>query len=599
MKIFKFLNSLLRGIKYLFIRFPVPAVMAMVAATISIFIIHDVENDAFGNILWTISLGFPLFISARLLAEKKDWKGKHYVFLFGGCFLFLVGYYFLLPEDILDSVRCTARSLLWGISFILLITFIPFLDKEEKSTLRFWNFNKKLLLNILQACFFAVTIFFGVAAAIWAVEELFNLDISGERYAELWTLCSLVIAPFLFLHNVPGNLQENLKKEYPKGLLIFTQYILLPLVALYFVILYSYTAKVAITWEWPKGILSYMIACFSFVGIVLHFFIYPRLKEMKWLEKFVKIFYLILIPQIAMYFMSIWMRVNQYGITEKRYFVVVGGLWLLGIALYFLISKKKDIRAISASLFAILLLSSFGPWGAFSVSERSQVKRLEELLQKNKMFDKEGMAKKTEEKVSYEDAKDISSIVRYLNRQHDFDQIQLWFEKDLENLESEKVNSFSIEEKVVELLGVEYVDQWEARNSDEKYFSFRVDYDKGFAVSGYDYLVPVSSNINDENNVLEKAGIGYKFYFLPKKKKFVIWHGEDNNVVDLSAYFDEVVDKNVGKNELVNGDEFFEMETDKIKFKIRFERISGNFNKSKNTYTLDSLGGNVLFKMKN
>ena len=556
--------------------------------------IHDEDFALLGKLLWIIFLGFPLFVSARLLLERKQWEKKAYSLLIGGCFLFLVGYYFLLPPDIFESSEYMFRSLLWGMGFTLLITFIPFLDKEAQSSLRFWNFNKKLLLIVLQAGFFALTIYLGITAALLSVTELFNLDIGEKRYAELFVICSTVIVPFLFLYNVPADPQENLKKEYPKGLRIFAQYILLPLVVLYFVILYAYTAKVVLTWEWPKGVLSYMIASFSFVGVALHFFVYPRLKKEGWLSIFIEVFYLILLPQLVMYFMAIWMRVNQYGITENRYFVIIGGVWLLGIALYFLLSKKRDIRVISVSLFLVLLFSSFGPWGAFSVAERSQVNRLEALLQKNNLFDENGMAKKAEEEVSYEDAKEISSIVRYLYQHHDFDAIQPWFEQDLNK---SGASNIKIEENVVDLLGVKYIDYWESwdSESEEEYFSFRAESSEGFSIEGFDYLVPLSAS---EKIYMEIDGATYLFFLGDKGDTLFIVEGNNVWVILLEDYLDEVF-RTVEDDTLVNEGGGFEHEIAVMNFRIRFDSIYGHLNKKDGTRRINSLRGTLFLKMKN
>src|SRR5690606_1414230 len=45
----------------------------------------------------------------------------------------------------------------------------------------------------------------------------------------------------------------------------------------------------------------------------------------------------------------------------------------------FLISKRQQLRVLPISLFLLILLSTFGPWGALQVSVRAQLKEFEEL----------------------------------------------------------------------------------------------------------------------------------------------------------------------------------------------------------------------------
>ena len=88
-------------------------------------------------------------------------------------------------------------------------------------------------------------------------------------------------------------------------------------------------------------------------------------------------------PLIILLGFAIWKRVASYGITEQRYFVLALAFWLLYIALYFLLSKRKTIRLIPLSLCVLAFLVSFGPWGAAGVSLRVQRSRLQALLEKD------------------------------------------------------------------------------------------------------------------------------------------------------------------------------------------------------------------------
>ena len=51
-----------------------------------------------------------------------------------------------------------------------------------------------------------------------------------------------------------------------------------------------------------------------------------------------------------MLLLAIGKRIQQYGVTEDRYFLVALALWLSGIALFFIVRRNGDIRVIPATL---------------------------------------------------------------------------------------------------------------------------------------------------------------------------------------------------------------------------------------------------------
>ena len=65
-------------------------------------------------------------------------------------------------------------------------------------------------------------------------------------------------------------------------------------------------------------------------------------------------------------------------------------VWLTGITLYFLFSKKDDIRWIPLSLCVASFLLAVGPWSIFSYSRQNQAERFGALLEKYKLLNDSG-----------------------------------------------------------------------------------------------------------------------------------------------------------------------------------------------------------------
>jgi hypothetical protein len=100
-----------------------------------------------------------------------------------------------------------------------------------------------------------------------------------------------------------------------------------------------------------------MVIWFSIFGYITYMFSYVFEEKNKFIKIFRKVFPYIVIPQIFMLFYAIYLRINQYDITINRYFIVVFGLWLLIISLYYIFSKKKHLAFIPAvlTLFTIII----------------------------------------------------------------------------------------------------------------------------------------------------------------------------------------------------------------------------------------------------
>jgi hypothetical protein len=73
---------------------------------------------------------------------------------------------------------------------------------------------------------------------------------------------------------------------------------------------------------------------------------------------------------------AIYLRIAQYDLTMNRYFVVIFGVWLALISAYYILSQKKSLTIISASLTAIALIISVGPWSVYRLPLTRQYNHL-------------------------------------------------------------------------------------------------------------------------------------------------------------------------------------------------------------------------------
>ncbi len=443
-----------------FARFPLPLISA-VAGTIAAVILMDHEGAARPTMLWGVLfcgiLGLPLLTGTSLFVEKSKsspsvgWSVKI------AALLLLVAYACMIPPDLSDAPAMHfIRLLLLASAAYLFVAFGPFMTGDEING--FWHYNKTLFLRILVAVLFAHVVFAGLAFALAALDNLFGIHISGKRYAELWVLVIGLFTTWYFLAGIPKNLDEcDASTDYPKGLKVFAQYILLPIVLVYLVILYAYMGKILISWDWPQGWVSKLILGFSGTGILSLLLLYPISGQTEniWIRTVTRWYYVVLIPVVVMLFFAVWRRVSQYGITEGRYLAIALGVWLVIVIVYFLLLPRKNIKFIPVSLCLGTLLVSFGPWGVFTVSEQSQVSRLGTLLTRDSIL-VDGKARKSSGGVPSSDTREISAVLTYLHDMHGYESIQPWFEDLLREDPTMPGVRYKSAADVATMMGIEY-----------------------------------------------------------------------------------------------------------------------------------------------
>jgi len=542
MKLFSF-SRITQKTKDVFCRFPMAIVSAIIGTGIGIMIINDFgeSKQMLFNILMTLTLGFLLFISVQLFSEREVGSKIKKWLLKGGVMVFLMIYYILLPEQITGVF--IVRFILFSISFLLSITFAPFVLRNEING--FWQHNKSLFIRFFFTGIYTGVLYLGLVLALASIDNLLGIDIADDTYFELWVFIIGIIATTFFLAGIPLKTEKLQKeKDYPKGIKIFGEYILMPLIAIYFVILYIYSGKILFLKDWPEGMVTYLILVFSFVGIIAYFLLYPIRKDHKLIKWFSKWVYMAIIPLTGVLFWAIKLRIDEYGLTERRYYVVVIGVWLLAMSIYFLFSKKQDIKVLAMSLFLIALLSSFGPWGALDMSAKTQINRLKSVLIKNDILI-DGKIVKAKKEISLKDNGQISGALDYLEAMHGFNRIENWFDEDIDEiLNNDKYSDcYNSACKIANKIGVEYSSRWE-RKSEERhkpdkrnYFHFNTNELEVRDISGYNYLVDFSFQKDsfDEfriNDIRYSIGI--------ENKKVTFKNLEENKIINQADIQNEI-----------------------------------------------------------
>lgn len=399
------------------LRFPFTLLCALGVSVFSIIVAETNENTSNELIkaLITLALGVPLYFSLEILNERK-WAPKW--LSLSTATLFLVLYYFLnnIENKFEQEDHFIIRTLVLGLVFHLAVSVSPFLKKAK--TKQFWHYNQTLFLSILTAALYSATIYAGLSLALLAVDKLFDLNINSDLYLYLFFGVAFYINTNIFVNHIPSLKEIDNQESFPKGLKTFTIYILLPLVAIYLAILLSYEAKIIFQWSLPEGWVSNLVLASGVFGILAFLLLFPIQGETAWVKKFNNVFYWLMLPLVALMLVAIYERLNQYGFTEARYFVLLLGIWLLVISLYFIISKTDNIKTVPLSLIVVGIISIYGPLNAFNVSRINQSKRLNAVLTKHELLENGKFVENKKIELSKPETDKTHAAIEYLSENH-------------------------------------------------------------------------------------------------------------------------------------------------------------------------------------
>lgn len=591
-----------------FRRFPLALICAVIgtAATLYLFDLDGSDDDKTPVVqfILTCCLGMISYIGLAVFAERYTMRKSTVIYFHIGIAALMVYYYCSLPDTF--EVKSLARFVLLFLAANLGVSFTPFMVTTEVNG--FWQYNKSLFLRVLAGMLYSAVLFGGLAIALMAIDNLFSVTIAPLVYLRLFSVIVGVFNTWFFLSGMPPRiLSLESVQDYPKGLRVFTQYVLLPLVSIYLLILYVYGAKILFTMVWPRGIVSYLIIGFSALGILALLLVWPLRDDVHygWIRSYTRRFFMAVFPLIVLLSMAIGRRVIEYGVTENRYFLIILALWLLIVAFYFLVSHRKHIKFIPLSLFFAALISGYGPWNAFSISEDSQHGRLTKLLSKNKIL-KDSKVVKIDFSIPSDDQVEISSIVSYMIDVHGLQSLQDLFAVNLVaalNNEAKTSGSFKAD-RVMDLMGLDYKTQYvdPNRRADVEYLNYSSNVSQVTDVHNFDYLFPVDVYMNSSSSIIKRNLDSSEVEIAYSKGSYSIkisFNHNDPDTLSLRPMLSALVSKYGHDDYSVNDNELTVdfVSSDKIHYRFLIKGIAATRMKETDELMISSMNAVLLIDL--
>lgn len=556
-------------------RYPLTVLISFILV-ILVIVYNELNLRSSGNLenlmrfIQVAALGIPLSVSLKQLAENF-YEKKSSLLLTLPFLLLLLGIYYIFYSEgteMIDGIRFA------GTLFFLLVSvfFTLKLNNSEKYEVYVDRIFNGFALTVL----YSAVLYFGISAIIFTINALFDANIDSKYYLYFFISVTLIFGVLMFLSKLPVKEEQFEGHEYSKGLKVLLLYIVIPLITIYTLILYVYFAKILLTSEWPKGLVSNLVLWYSVLSAAVIFFITPVLEENLVARLFRTWFPRIIFPILVMMFVSIGKRIAQYGFTEPRYYVVLLGIWVTLVMAYYVV--RKDLRNIflPVSLSIFVFVSLYGPLSGFSVSNMSQNGRLGALLEKNGMV-QNGLVIPNAN-VPQTDRENISNIVSYFAN------------RDITKIKY--VNEDFIQEDFKETFGFELANEYYFPEQEYAYIHAELG-KTPVSISGYDYMVKLNSYENTLN-ITDSSSITLDV----KAQTVKIAEGNNSLLeVDLKAHLKALLDtyKGDGKGMMTFEEASFTDENENVRVKFIIADLNGV--KDGDSYTIENLDMFVLITL--
>ncbi len=566
------------------VRFSIPCLFSLLFTVFIIAKTTDTEEglsllNSDKSILKALFCGMFWFIALKLFAESMKWSLARYYAIGVVIFLALILQLYFYKNSLVPFYFL-------GIGLFLSVFIAPFLNKKSSND-QIWTFNYYLWSHLCFTILAAIILFIAVAFIPASLKFLFAVDFYEILYFYIWIVIAAFFSPIVAMAGIPNN-YDSVEKDYPRALKIILSYIILPILCIYSVILYGYIIKILVDWNLPKGGVVYLVSIFSSISIITYLVSYPLHNAPGIIKLFSRHFFKILLLPLALLAVAIEFRVSEYGLTEGRYTILLCLAWF-AISSFFVLTKYRQeaLKFIFISIITLLILASFGPWGAVGISSNSQIGRLKALLEKNHLLVDDQIQTSPQE-VSLDDRVKISSIIDYLVDTEKSEKLKVWFT----NLPNAKDSNFQGVKQIMSDLGVAYV----SSNKYKDNFYFNTKKDSYIGIAGYDYLIETSFYSYNEmikNIILDNGRLKLSIKLDPTTNHYIVQMNERNEIV-------------FELNELVKQDNIddlddlvLEKKTSNLSAKLVVKRLSGSFDQDEHKPVISSVDIILLIKALN
>lgn len=271
----------------------------------------------------------------------------------------------------------------WGANFIALLVLLGFPFEKNNQGFTYRNFTNLFHLGLATAVWLLV---FGLVAAIlFTITTLFNVEFSYSFYSHFYTSLGIFTQPLFFL--VFQQRQAKSEMTLNRIFEILVNFVLAPALMIFTVLLYAYVVQIIFEGVLPKGMLANITLPYLLGGLGVYA-LRSICAKARW-ETFFKYYpYLAIVP-IVLLWLAIDRRISAYAWTEQRIYLVALATAITIAYAILIVPKARQYRLISG----VVMVAIFAMTWVVKPQEiayQSQTARFEQLLKKLNLSDDSG-----------------------------------------------------------------------------------------------------------------------------------------------------------------------------------------------------------------
>ncbi len=251
--------------------YPVFLISILAIGALSIFSIHSkADEELILKINFSIAVfaGFSLILRALNIVYEKLTK-KIYLALLLASFLLSAAYYFTL--DIQSDWTIMRTFIILFIQGLLFIS-LPFVKNDDAAE-HFTNLSAGRL--VISGILYGIA-FGGVAGILFALEELFGLDISEKIYQDSAIILATTFLPMLWLFGLDYKVKPSSSKLYK----VLLSYVCIPLLFVYSIVVYGFMLKIVFDgFVMPSSIIGNLVLWYSLASMIVTYLARPYLDN--------------------------------------------------------------------------------------------------------------------------------------------------------------------------------------------------------------------------------------------------------------------------------------------------------------------------------
>ena len=271
----------------------------------------------------------------------------------------------------------------WGANFIALLVLLGFPFEKNNQGFTYRNFTNLFHLGLATMVWLLV---FGLVAAIlFTITTLFNVEFSNSFYDHFYTSLGIFTQPLFFL--VFQQRQAKSEMTLNRIFEILVNFVLAPALMIFTVLLYAYVVQIIFEGVLPKGMLANITLPYLLGGLGVYA-LRSICAKARW-ETFFKYYpYLAIVP-IVLLWLAIDRRISAYAWTEQRIYLVALATAITIAYAILIVPKVRQYRLISG----VVMVAIFAMTWVVKPQEiayQSQTVRFEQLLKKLNLSDGSG-----------------------------------------------------------------------------------------------------------------------------------------------------------------------------------------------------------------